>query len=66
MSTLKIDMKGVTSCPVTPALYIRYIYTLFLNIFYFLFSLLLYCWIPCNGVNTLIILKSLFLVRGRV
>ena len=24
------------------------------------------CWIPCNGVNTLIILKSLFLVRGRV
>ena len=24
------------------------------------------CWIPCNGVNTFIILKSLFLVRGRV
>ena len=24
------------------------------------------CWIPCNGVNMLIILKSLFLVRGRV
>ena len=23
-------------------------------------------WIPCSGVNTLIILKSLFLVRGRV
>ena len=24
------------------------------------------CWIPCCGVNTLIVLKSLFLVRGRV
>ena len=35
----KIDIKGVTSCPVIPALYIS---ILFLNIFYCLFSLLLY------------------------
>ena len=38
----KIDIKGVTLCPVTPALYIRYIYILLLNIFHWLFSLLLY------------------------
>ena len=33
---------------------------------YWLIVSLYHCWIPCNGVNTIIILKSLFLVRGRV